>query len=175
MDSGRNTQRYPRVPIQRRLYAFAVDFLAVWFVSAMAADPFLQFVIFIAAWIALRVFVVGRYRGQSLGRWLFDLLVIDPRWRRVPELLSLTKREAPLAVAAYMAAAGAQFGLPNPLSFVILLSPLLADLIVAIADINQLALHDRFGETLIVPTKRGFSLDVRMRKWVALLSDRVQK
>ncbi|ERN40983.1 RDD domain containing protein [Rubidibacter lacunae KORDI 51-2] len=175
MRDRRPPQHYPSAPILRRIYAFLLDFCAVWFVSLLAALPFFQFVVFFTGWMVLRVLVVARWRGQSLGRWAFDLIVIDPRRRRIPDLIDLAKREGALAIAGYLAVFGIEYGLPNGLSFSILISPLIADLVVAIADENQLALHDRLANTLVVPTKRGFSLDVRVRRWVALFSDRVQR
>jgi len=52
---------------------------------------------------------------------------------------------------------------------------MLVDLVVAIGDEeNQQAIHDRFFDTVIVPSRRGYSLDIRIRRWVDLLLDRMR-
>jgi uncharacterized RDD family membrane protein YckC len=168
-------RRYPRVPIQRRIYAFLVDFVTVWFLSALAAIPFLQLIVFVLAWLGLRVYAVSRFKGQSLGRWAFDIQIIDGRRGRVPDVMVLTKREGAISVIAFLGLAGLQYGFPNLLSVAILVSPLFINLVVAIGDEeNQQAIHDRFFDTVIVPSRRGYSLDIRIRRWVDLLIDRVR-
>ncbi len=167
--------RYPRVPIQRRIYAFLLDFVTAWFVSALVGVALFQFIVFVLAWWGLRVFAVTRFRGQSLGRWAFDMLIIEGRRGRVPDVTVLTKREGAISLIAFLGLVGLQYGLPNVLSFAILASPLLINLVVAAGDEeNQQAIHDRFFDTVIVPSKRGYSLDLRIRRWVDLLLDRVR-
>ncbi|AFZ50062.1 hypothetical protein Dacsa_1368 [Dactylococcopsis salina PCC 8305] len=169
-------RRYPRAPIQRRIYAFLLDFAAVWFVSALVGVALLQLIVFIAAWWGLRVFAVTRYKGQSLGRWAFDLQIIDGRRGRLPDVTVLTKREGAISVIAFLGLVGLQYGFPNVLSVLILISPLLVELVVAIGDEdNQQAIHDRFFDTVIVPSRRGYSLDIRIRRWVDLLMDRMRQ
>lgn len=168
-------RRYPRVPIQRRIYAFLVDFATAWFISALVGVPLIQFIVFIAAWWGLRVFGPSRFQGQSLGRWAFDLQIIDGRRGRLPDVMLLTKREGGLSLIAFLGLVGLQYGFPNFLSITILISPLLVDLVVAIGDEeNQQAIHDRFFDTVIVPSRRGYSLDLRIRRWVDLLMDRMR-
>ncbi|AFZ42974.1 RDD domain containing protein [Halothece sp. PCC 7418] len=167
--------RYPRVPIQRRIYAFLLDFAVAWFVSALVGVALFQFIVFVAVWYGLRVFGASRFKGQSLGRWAFDLQIIDGRRGRLPDVMSLTKREGGLSLIAFLGLVGLQYGFPNFLSITILISPLLVDLVVAIGDEeNQQAIHDRFFDTVVVPSRRGYSLDLRIRRWVDLLMDRMR-
>lgn len=169
-------RRYPRAPIQRRIYAFLLDFATAWFVSALVGVALLQLITFIIAWWALRVFAVTRYQGQSLGRWAFDLQIIDGRRGRAPDVTILTKREGGISVIALLGLVGLQYGFPNFLSVAILVSPLIIDLVVAIGDEeNQQAIHDRFLDTVIVPSRRGYSLDLRIRRWVDQIRDRMRQ
>lgn len=169
-------RRYPRVPIQRRIYAFLVDFVTVWFLSALVGIPFLQLIVFVLAWLGLRVYAVSRFKGQSLGRWAFDIQIIDGRRGRLPDVMVLTKREGAISVIAFLGLVGLQYGFPNLLSVAILVSPLFINLVVAIGDEeNQQAIHDRFFDTVIVPSRRGYSLDIRIRRWVDLIIDRVRQ
>ena len=167
-------RRFPKVPLDRRFWAFFVDFLCAWILSGLGG-PALQWLIFLGAWFALRVGIVERNQGQSLGSWAFDIKVIDIRYR-IPELVSLSKREGILGGLAMLAMYGLQINFANPISMLILVSPLLACCLVAIADeeFNQ-AFHDRIAETYIIQTQRGFSLDLRIKEIVAELRDNMQR
>jgi uncharacterized RDD family membrane protein YckC len=157
-------RRFPKVPLERRAYAFLIDFVSVWLLSSFVVG-ILQGVVFIAAWFALRVIVVEKNKGQSLGRWALDMKVIDPRLNKIPGLLELAKREGIVGFAALLAMIGLNIGFANGISMLLLISPLLADCGMALADeqINQ-AFHDRMAATIVVQTKRGFSLDLRLKK-----------
>ncbi|QDZ40526.1 RDD family protein [Euhalothece natronophila Z-M001] len=168
--------RYPRVPIQRRVYAFLLDFFAVWLVSALVGIPIFQFIAFIVGWWGLRVYAVSRYKGQSLGRWAFDVEIINGRRAKLPNIEDLTKRELVLGATALLGMIGLQYGLPNVLTAMILNAPLFANLIIAIGDEeHQQGFHERFVDTVIVPSRRGYSLDIRIRRWVDEISDRMRQ
>ncbi len=168
--------RYPRVPIQRRIYAFLVDFLVVWLVSALVGIAIFQFIAFLAAWWGLRVYAVRRYQGQSLGRWAFDVEIIDGKRAKLPRLEVLTKRELTLGAIALLGVIGLQYGLPNVLTAIILTAPLFVNLVIAVGDEeNQQGVHDRLVDTVIVPSRRGYSLDIRIRRWVDQISDRMRQ
>ena len=154
---------FPQVPMERRAGAFLIDFVAVWLVSSFAGG--LQWLVFIVAWFALRVFLVERNQGQSLGRWAMDLKILDIRYTKIPDLLPLAKREGIVGVAALLAMIGLNINVRNALSMLLLTLPLLVDCAVAFTDeqFNQ-AFHDRIAETAIVPSRRGFSLDLRLKK-----------
>ena len=135
--SRSNLRRYPKVPINRRIGAFAIDFLSVWFISAFfASNLFFQWLVFLTTWMIFRVIIADKNQGQSLGRWAFDTQVVDPRFERLSELLAL-----------------------------LLLAPLLIDCSLAFLDDEyNLAGHDRIANTLMIQTERGFSLDLRLKK-----------
>ena len=158
-------RRYPKVPIERRAGAFVIDFLSVWFISAFfASNLFIQLLVFIPAWLILRILIVEKNRGQSLGAWLFDIKVIDPRFNRIPDLLSLSKRELMAGGGAALAIIGLQ-NFSNGLAMLFLLTPLAVDCSLALIDEEtNLAGHDRVAQTFMVQTERGFSLDLRLKK-----------
>ncbi|MBC6418397.1 MAG: RDD family protein [Prochloron sp. SP5CPC1] len=156
-------RRFPKVPYSRRIGAFAIDFTTVSLFSALGFAPF--WLLFILGWLLLRVVVVERNKGQSLGRWALDMKAIDSRFNRVPGLVSLAKREGIVGFAALLGAIGLSINFHNGMTMLLLISPLLADCGVAFTDeeLNQ-ALHDRIGETIVVQTRRGFSLDLRLKR-----------
>ena len=164
--SKSNLRRYPKVPIERRIGAFAIDFLSVWFISLFfASNLFFQWAVFLPTWMILRVIIADKNQGQSLGRWAMDTQVVDPRFDRLPDLIALAKRELILGCGAALAIAGLQINVRNGLSMLLLLAPLLIDCSLAfIDDENNLAGHDRVAETLMIQTERGFSLDLRLKK-----------
>ena len=172
-----NYRKYPKVPLDRRVGAFAIDFLSVWFISSFfASNLFFQWLVFLPSWLIMRVLIVEKNQGQSLGRWAFDIKVIDPRFNRLPELLSLVKREMITGCGSALAIAGLQINVSNGLSMLLLLTPLAIDCSLAILDeANNLAGHDRIGETFMVQTERGFSLDLRIKKILGQIQRSMRK
>ncbi|MBE9125890.1 MULTISPECIES: RDD family protein [unclassified Coleofasciculus] len=170
-------KRFPKIPIERRAYAFLIDFVAVWLTSSFAGRyPLLQMVVFLLLWLAMRVILVSNNKGQSVGRWAMDIKVIDAKYSKIPGLVTLGKREGILGFCALLAMIGLNIGLANGISMLLLIAPLLADCGVAISDPDaQQAFHDRVAKTITIPTRRGFSLDLRVKRWVAQLRRRVQK
>lgn len=157
---------FPRAPLERRAYAFLLDFTSVWIFSSLATGVVQAFV-FLALWWGLRVVVVQANQGQSLGTWAFDLKVVELKLRRLPRVLTLTKREGVLGIAAYLAMAGLNINFLNAVSTLLLVAPLAADCGLALGDETfQQALHDRVAGTVIIRTKRGFSLDLRLKRLV---------
>jgi uncharacterized RDD family membrane protein YckC len=159
-------RRFPKAPIERRAGAFLIDFICVWLLSSMAAgNIFLQLLTFSIGWFAARVVVVDKNQGQSVGTWCLDLKVIDLQSRKVPTLVDLSKREAIVGFGAFLAMLGLNINFINPISMLLLVMPLTIDCCVGLAD-DRLAqaFHDRFTNTTIIQTKRGFSLDLRLKK-----------
>jgi len=157
----------PKVPLDRRAYAFLIDYVTIWLITSLLGGQniLLQLVVFSLAWLGMRVLLVISNHGQSLGRWAMDLKVMDIRLERLPSVINLTKREGVLGFAAFLAMIGLNLTFINPFSTLLLVCPLLGECSIALADeeFNQ-AFHDRLAKTIIIPTKRGFSLDVRMRR-----------
>lgn len=170
-------QRYPKVPLDRRVGAFAIDFLSVWFISYFfAGNLFFQWLVFLPGWLIMRVLLVENNFGQSLGRWALDIKVIDPRFNRIPDLLTLVKRELITGCGSALAIAGLQINVRNGLSMLLLLTPLAIDCSLALLDeANNLAFHDRVAETFMVQTERGFSLDLRLKKILGQIQRNMRK
>ncbi|AFY76884.1 hypothetical protein Ple7327_1507 [Pleurocapsa sp. PCC 7327] len=168
-------RRYPKVPIERRVAAFLIDFVAVWLLSSFFPD-IIQWFVFLVGWFVVRVLVVEKNKGQSLGRYALDMKVIDPRFNKIPGLLALAKREGIVGLAAMLAVYGLEINFVNGLSMLLLVSPLLADCGVAFADeeLNQ-AFHDRIAGTIVIQTRRGLSLDLRLKKLYFNLKRNFQK
>jgi uncharacterized RDD family membrane protein YckC len=167
--------RYPKVPMERRVAAFLIDFFGVWLVSSFVAGLLSRAIVFFLLWLVLRVVLVSSNQGQSLGRWALDLKVLDSRGR-IPDLLTLGKREGLLGLSAALATVGLTIGLANGISLLLLSAPLVADCGVAFADSEaQQAFHDRIAGTIVIQTRRGFSLDIRLKKFLAQVRRRVQK
>ena len=177
MDSNQlppSYRRFPKVPVDRRAYAFLLDFVTVWFLSSFFKG-LVKDLVFLVVWLILRVIIVEKNKGQSLGSWSFDIKVIDLRFLRVPGLKELTKREAILGFAAMLAMVGLNINFKNGLSMLIFITPLIIDCGLAIGDeeYNQ-AFHDRVSNTIIIQTKRGFSLDLRLKRLWKIIKEKIQ-
>ena len=161
-------RRSPKAPFERRAYAFLIDFILVWLISSTITNLLLEFIVFLSLWFALRVIVVQANKGQSLGRWAMDLTIMDLRWKRIPSLVTLSKREGILAVVAFLAMIGLKINFHDLLLMLLCLSPLIADCISIFSDdeYNQ-SFHDRLRGTIITQTRRGFSLDLKMKKLIS--------
>jgi uncharacterized RDD family membrane protein YckC len=167
--------RFPKVPLERRAYAFLIDFTTVWLLSSFAG-PVFQWLIFLAAWFGLRVIAMEKNQGQSLGYWALDMKVIDAKFNRIPGLLELSKREGIIGFAALLAMFGLNINFANALSMLLLITPLLVDCGLALGDeeLNQ-AFHDRIAGTIVIQTRRGFSLDLRVKKWGRELQQKLRR
>lgn len=166
--------RFPKVPIERRVAAFAIDFLGVWLASSLMVG--FEGLVFIVLWLILRVLVVSRNQGQSLGRWALDMKVLDAKYAKIPSLSALAKREGVLGSLALLAMIGLNIGLSNPISLLLLIAPLVGDCGLAFSDPEaQQAFHDRVATTLVIQTRRGFSLDIRLKRLFAQVRRRMQK
>jgi uncharacterized RDD family membrane protein YckC len=168
-------RRFPKVPIERRVGAFLIDFVTVWFVSSFFGNS-IQWLIFLLGWLAMRVILVDKNQGQSLGRWALDMKIIDARFNKVPDLVTLGKREGILGFIAVLAMYGLEINLRNGLSMLLLLTPLLVDCGIAFTDeeLNQ-AFHDRLALTILIQTPRGYSLDLRLKKLLAQIKNSMRK
>lgn len=163
--------RAPRVPRWRRGCALAIDFLIAGFFCALLSNDngFGQFITFNFGWLAIRAIVVSSNYGQSPGRWLFDMRVIDARYQRTPLLGELLKREAIAGSGAFLAFVGlSALGSQNAF-YLLFLVPLAFDVGLAwLEPSDPSAFHDRLAGTAVVATRRGYSLDLKVKKWVAL-------
>lgn len=166
------SERFPRVKLWRRTLAFLIDFLIIWMISGLLATilPILPFfILFLVFWLVYRVIMVNRARGQSLGRYALDMTLVDTRFNSVPDLLTLTKREGIVGFAAALAAIGLSAIGKNPAG-ILLLIPLVIDCGLAWTEDSRRAFHDRIAKTLVVGSRRGYSLDLKVKRLVAELT-----
>ncbi len=155
-----------KAPLDRRVWAFLLDFILVWLFSSLSENLLIELLIFVSLWFILRVIIVYTNKGQSLGRWAFDLKITQQNDNRLPELLTLAKREGIICIAAFLGMIGLKINFRDFLLMALLAVPLLIDLFTALTDDEyNRSFHDRFTNTVIIQTKRGFSLDLRLKKW----------
>lgn len=160
---------FPRVPTGSRAAALGIDALLVGLIAGLLGGKGLVgLILFLMIWIALRVFLVSKNYGQSLGRWAFNMRVIDTRFNRTPQLLELSKREGVLGLFVFLALSGlGNIGSGNA-GVALLIVPLMADGAAVLFDTSRhpQTFHDRIGETLVIGVGRGYSLDLRIRHWL---------
>lgn len=167
-------RRFPMVPMPRRIAAFAIDMLAVGLLSLLFGRQ-ANMVMFIVFWLGLRVIVVAQNQGQSLGRWALDMKVINPKYRAVPGLLELTKREAITGLGALLAWIGLLSLSPTNGLLLVLPIPLFVDCGLAFTDDEyRQAFHDRIAQTIVIQTRRGYSLDIKLRRLFAQAGRRMK-
>ncbi|MEB3282595.1 MAG: RDD family protein [Lyngbya sp.] len=165
---------YPKVPTWRRSAALVTDLLIVSLLSSLLSfNGVIRFLLFIFFWLTLRVFLVAKNHGQSLGRWAFDQKVIDPRYNKTPGILELSRREGVMGLCVYLATLGLSGLVSGNAGILLFWIPISVDCGLALFDTtrNPQTFHDRLGRTLIVGTQRGYSLDIKIRNWV----DKIKK
>ena len=91
-------------------------------------------------------------------------------------MLTLSKGEAIVGFAAYLATLGLGLFFKNAISTVLLMLPLLTDFLVAVGDseYNQ-AFHERVTDTMTIGTDRGFSLDLRLLDLLDEIKDKMRQ
>lgn len=169
--------RFPRVQIWRRGVAFLIDFVGVWLLSSLLGGNLPAFVVvFVLAWLGLRVLLVYRNQGQSLGRWTLDMKVFDPQLGKVPGFQALLKREAVTGLGALLVAWPLNTTGPVNFAAILLMIPLAIDCGIALSDpILRQAFHDRIARTMMVSTRRGYSLDIKVKRLLARVRRNVAK
>ncbi len=167
-------QRFPRVPNDRRVAAFAIDFGAASLFSTLGGASAI-IPLFILSWYGLRVILVVKNQGQSLGRWALDMKVLDPKYRALPGLVELTKREALTGGGSLLLLLSIVSLSPTNGLILIAPIPLLLDCGLAFLDNDfRQAWHDRIARTVVIQTRRGYSLDIKLKKMFAQVGDRVK-
>ncbi|MCA6554393.1 MAG: RDD family protein [Pseudanabaena sp. M135S2SP2A07QC] len=167
MDFEPAYSRYPLATVNQRLGALIVDFLSCWFiseltVSILSIDPAnpLHLFIFISTWFVFRVFIAARAQGQSFGRWLISIRVIDAEYGKTAGLGAFMKREIFVFVCAI-------FLIKTITSTLIVFAwiPFVADAAFAIVDSEKRqAFHDRISGTISIQTRKGFAIDEKLGK-----------
>ncbi|MDF5708691.1 MAG: RDD family protein [Nostoc sp. S4] len=177
-------KHYPKAEIERRGMALGLDFLGVWLISSLVGGSnigiqFVEILVFVILWLVLRVLVVYNNQGQSLGRWAFDLKVLEVEdgqvISRIPDLQALVKREAIVGLGALLVSIALSNIRANPTA-ILLVFPLAIDCGTALSDAQmQQALHDRYCGTFIVSSRRGYSLDIKIKKLVENIRQNVRR
>jgi uncharacterized RDD family membrane protein YckC len=167
---------YIRVPLWRRGTALLIDFLAVSLLSLLLGGSAIAIIIvFLIGWVGLRVVWVARNRGQSLGRWALDMRIIDLQRGGTPDLLTLTKRESVIGLGAALLLIGLVNLSPGAPWALLLFVPIALDLSVAwINRDEQQAFHDQWTQTQIVQSRRGYSLDLKLKRLLVAAQRRVK-
>jgi uncharacterized RDD family membrane protein YckC len=160
--------------MERRVAAFAIDFGAVAVFSSLGGGAAYIF-LFILLWLGLRVVLVSRNYGQSLGRWAMDMKVSDARHNATPGLLELCKREGLVGFEALLVLIGLTNISPRNGWVILTFIPLAVDCSLAFADAEyRQAFHDRIAGTVVAQTRRGYSLDIKVKRLFAQFSRRVK-
>lgn len=169
--------RLPRVPVWRRGVAFAIDFCCAWLLSSLLGANLITggwIIVFVLAWLGLRVLLPYGNQGQSLGRWALDMKLIDFQLGKSPGLQALLKREGVAGGGAVLAA----ITLNNITNFgaLLLLLPLALDCGMTLSEPEfRQAFHDRIARTIVAPTRRGYSLDLKVKRLLAQLRQSVRR
>jgi len=160
--------RLPRAKLWRRSAATSIDFVLAWFISVLLGgnQGLAEAIVFVVAWAGLRVFLPLRNQGQSPGHWAVDTKVVDEELGRVPLLGDLGRREGVSGGAALLALLALESLWTNPAG-ALLIGPLVLDCGLAFADPMRQTFHDRWGGTTVIGTRRGYSLDLKVKKLFA--------
>ncbi len=152
-----------------RIGSFTVDFCACVFTGKLIEslvgindDNWLGLIVFSLIWLGDRVLIAGNNQGQSLGRWLVSLKAVDMNYGKSAGSIDLFKRE--LIIFPFLALL--LIASKYPTSAVLFAGiPLVVDAVFALADSRKIqTLHDKFGGTIVVVTRRGFQLDRKIAK-----------
>lgn len=160
--------QYPKVEYGRRCMAFGVDFVGAWFVSSILGSGSLgsqiaQILVFIFMWLILRVVIPYNNKGQSLGRYAFDVKLLEVEHPKMPTLETILKREGILGLES-LGLAVALSNILNPTALVLMI-PLAIDCSGALSDTKrQQTFHDQYTRTIIVSSRRGYSLDIKVKR-----------
>jgi uncharacterized RDD family membrane protein YckC len=172
MDTESVTTRLPKVQTWRRGAALLIDYWVVSLLSSLAtstSEPGVGFdeaLLFILLWLGMRTILVTMNQGQSLGRWALDMKVVDVRFARLPELVSLFKREGLMAIEVLLVRVGLEYIGPGSGISLLLFFPLAIDCSLVNTDpLSRQAFHDRIAGTVIGATRRGYSLDLKVKRW----------
>lgn len=177
MSSNLVSPSFPRVPMWRRCTALVLDIFVVSCLSAIVlSNGLARLLLFILFWLFLRIIVVVKNQGQSLGRWLLNTTVLDIRLHRTPGMLELSKREGLLGIIIVLTLTGISHLWSGNAGVLLWIVPLILDSGVILFDTNRYpqTIHDRLSHTIVVGCNRGYSLDLKLQKWMKKI-DKLKK
>ncbi|MFN5871754.1 MAG: hypothetical protein ACK44G_04310, partial [Aphanizomenon sp.] len=105
-----------------------------------------------------------------LGRWAFDLKILEVAngeiVNRIPQFQTLLLREGVICFSSLLLSIFLGNIILNPAAVVLLL-PLIIDGGAALSDTQRgQTFHDRFFQTIIISSQRGYSLDIKIKRLV---------
>lgn len=161
--------RYAIASLNQRLGALIVDFLSCWFLAELlqailtiTTSATLQFFAFLVMWVIFRVFVAAKSQGQTFGRWLMSVRIVDAQYGRTATVGALFAREAVVFICSLIL-------LKTITSTLIVFAwiPFVADAALAIADgETRQTIHDRLGGTIAIQSRRGFALPTKITNFL---------
>jgi uncharacterized RDD family membrane protein YckC len=167
MDFEPAYSRYPLASVNQRLGALIIDFLSCWFISeltlsllSVSSSSPLRFITFLVTWFVFRVFIAARAQGQSFGRWLMSIRVIDAEYGKTAGFGAFFKREIFVFICSL-------FLVETITSTLIVFAwiPFVADAAFAIVDNEKRqAFHDRISSTISIQSRKGFAIDQKLGK-----------
>lgn len=159
--------RLPLASLSARIGGFVIDFLACYLLAQLVREllgwgGWVQ-LLFVPIWLGDRVL----FNGQSLGRWAMSLRVVNVNYGKPTGTLLLLRREALiLGFLLVLINSLDQNGMITSLTLFAPL-PLIADLVFAAADtLKRQTIHDRLGESIVIFTRKGLQLDLKLTKWL---------
>jgi uncharacterized RDD family membrane protein YckC len=175
MDFEPAYNRLQLAQLGQRVIASVIDLTACVFLGQLieallgiTGSPF-GWLIFAAVWMGDRVLVASG-QGQSIGRWLMSLRVVDMEYGKSAGLFELFRRE--ILVFTFLALVVGAFSSPTA-AIVFAVIPIVVDLVIAIADTRKVqTLHDKIGGTIVIVTRKGFQLDQKLGKVFGQVSRR---
>ncbi|MGB3401570.1 MAG: RDD family protein [Microcoleaceae cyanobacterium] len=119
-------------------------------------------------WLFLRVIIVVKNKGQSLGRWTLNLKVIDTQFQKTPDIIGLLKREGLLGIAVIFPMIAMTHLWSGNAGILFWTVPLVIDSGVTLFDTNRSSqtIHDRLSRTVVVGCNRGYSLQLKLQKLI---------
>ncbi|MEI6429934.1 MAG: RDD family protein [Pseudanabaena sp. ELA607] len=161
--------RYAIASLNQRLGALIVDFLSCWFLAELlqailtiTTSATLQFFAFLVMWVIFRVFIAAKAQGQTFGRWLMSVRIVDAQYGRTATVGALFAREAVVFICSLIL-------LKTITSTLIVFAwiPFVADAALAIADgETRQTIHDRLGGTIAIQSRRGFALPTKITNFL---------
>lgn len=167
MDFEPAYSRYSLATVNQRLGALIIDLLSCWFISELtlsllsvtSSSP-LRLFTFVVTWFVFRVLISARSQGQSFGRWLMSIRVVDANFGKTADFGAFIKREIFVFSCSI-------FLIETLTTTFIIFAwiPFAADVAFAVVDDEKRqAFHDRISGTISIQSRKGFAIDQKLGK-----------
>jgi len=114
----------------------------------------------VVTWFVFRVFIAARSQGQSFGKWLMSIRVVDADFGKTADFGAFIKREIFVFTCSI-------FLIETFTTTFIVFAwiPFAADVAFAVVDNEKRqALHDRLSGTISIQSRKGFAVDQKLGK-----------